>query len=350
MIQRANTKALENGVNVESILSMVREARTRGLKAPVLLMGYYNPLLAYGEERVLQDAKAAGANGFIMVDLPPEEAVRFRGHCTSYGLSYVPLIAPATSEGRMKLLCGIADSFLYVVSRQGVTGEKGTLNAKLPELLERVHRYSNGKPAAVGFGVSTREHFLSVGKIAEGVVIGSKIVSTLESAKEGEEARAVEEYCAQISGRRNGEANGTNGITREVGIIETMAEAKEPNGDAVHVDKVIKEEDQPKTNGHSKPGLVDQLEALNTSEKPDPEAIPSRFGEFGGQYVPESLMDCLRELEDGFNAARSDPAFWAEYRSYYPYMGRPGQLHEAERLTAHAGGAKVKVIGISSAV
>ena len=276
-----------------------------------------------------------------MVDLPPEEAVRFRGHCTSYGLSYVPLIAPATSEGRMKLLCSIADSFVYVVSRMGVTGAKGTLNAKLPELLERVHKYSGGIPAAVGFGVSTREHFLSVGQIAEGVVIGSKIVSTLEQAEEGQEAKTVEEYCAQISGRRGGEANGTNGVTREVGIIETMAEAKEPNGDAVHVDKIITEEDQPKANGHVEPGLADQLEALNTDEKPDPEAIPSRFGEFGGQYVPESLMDCLRKLEKGFNKAKADPAFWEEYRSYYPYMGRPGQLHEAERLTAHAGGAKI---------
>ncbi|KLU89470.1 tryptophan synthase [Magnaporthiopsis poae ATCC 64411] len=69
--------------------------------------------------------------------------------------------------------------------------------------------------------------------------------------------------------------------------------------------------------------------------------IPDRFGEFGGQYVPESLMDCLTELEDGFNKIKDDPAFWEEYRSYYPYMGRPGQLHLAERLTEHAGGAKI---------
>ena len=275
-----------------------------------------------------------------MVDLPPEEAVRFRGYCTSYELSYVPLIAPATSESRMKLLCGIADSFIYVVSRMGVTGVKGALNAALPELLEKVHRYSGGVPAAVGFGVSTREDFENVGKIAEGVVIGSKIITTLEQAEKGQGAKAVEEYCAQISGRKPGEHKQTNGTTREVGIVESIKEAKEPNGDAVHVDKVIKE--TPLMNGyHSKPGLADQIEALNTSEKPDPKAIPSRFGEFGGQYVPESLMDCLRELEDGFNAAMVDPSFWEEYRSYYPYMGRPGHLHLADRLTAHAGGANI---------
>lgn len=78
-------QALKNGINTEDVLQMIRDARKRGLKAPVMLMGYYNPLLSYGEERMLQDAKEAGANGFIMVDLPPEEALRFRNFCRSYG-------------------------------------------------------------------------------------------------------------------------------------------------------------------------------------------------------------------------------------------------------------------------
>lgn len=327
-IQKSNTQALKNGVTTESCLQMVRDARKRGLKAPVLLMGYYNPLLSYGEERMLQDSKEAGVNGFIIVDLPPEEAVRFRNYCTSYGLSYVPLIAPATSEHRMRVLCKIADSFIYVVSRMGVTGATGTLNAALPQLLDRVHKYSGNIPAAVGFGVSTRDHFLSVGKIAEGVVIGSQIVNVLADAAPGEGANAVKDYCNKITGR-----SGQVGNTREVGIVETMAEAAEPNG--VHVDKVITDADR------SGPGLIEQIEALNTDESVNENALPSRFGEFGGQYVPESLMDCLAELEAGFNEAKNDPKFWEEYRSYYPYMGRPGQLHKAERLTEHAGGANI---------
>ncbi|MCJ1253900.1 tryptophan synthetase [Lignoscripta atroalba] len=334
-IQKANTQALKNGVTVTSTLDTVREARRRGLKIPVLFMGYYNPLLSYGEERILKDAKEAGVNGFIVVDLPPEEAVRFRNFCTKGGLSYVPLIAPATSEARMKLLCKIADSFIYVVSRMGVTGVTGTLNAALPELLDRVHKYSNNVPAAVGFGVSTRDHFLSVGSIAEGVVIGSQIITTLANAPAGQGAREVEKYCSEITGRKGGPHNGTNGVTREVGIVETMDAAKEPNGE-VHVDEVIKDGQ----NGTG-PGLADQLEALNLNGDADPAAVPSRFGEFGGQYVPESLMDCLAELEEGFNKAKEDPKFWEEYRSYYPYMGRPGQLHLAERLTEHAEGANI---------
>ncbi|MCJ1472030.1 tryptophan synthetase [Lambiella insularis] len=335
-IQKANTQALKNGVTVTSTLETVRKARKRGLRAPVLFMGYYNPLLSYGEEKILRDAKEAGVNGFIVVDLPPEEAIRFRNFCTKGGLSYIPLIAPATSESRMKLLCKIADSFIYVVSRMGVTGATGTLNAALPELLERVHTYSNNVPAAVGFGVSTRDHFLSVSSIAEGVVIGSEIINRLASAPAGQGAKAVEQYCSEITGRKSGTHNGTNGVTREVGMVETMAEAKEPNGNGVHVDEIIGEGQ----NGAG-PGFADQLEALNMDGDADPAAIPSRFGEFGGQYVPESLMDCLAELEAGFNEAKDDPKFWEEYRSYYPYMGRPGQLHMAERLTEHAGGANI---------
>jgi tryptophan synthase len=230
----------------------------------------------------------------------------------------------------MRVLCKIADSFIYVVSRMGVTGASGTMNAALPQLLDRVHKYSGNVPAAVGFGVSTRDHFVSVGKIAEGVVIGSAIVNILAESAPGKGAKAVEEYCDKISGKSSWTQNST---TREVGIIETLNEAKEPNG--VHVDKVITDADVPEG-----PGLADQIEALNTDEGDD-SAIPARFGEFGGQYVPESLMDCLRELEDGFNEANADPKFWEEYRTYYPYMGRPGQMHLAERLTEHAGGANI---------
>ncbi|KAF1851649.1 uncharacterized protein K460DRAFT_271602 [Cucurbitaria berberidis CBS 394.84] len=328
-IQTANTQALKNGVTTVDVLQMVRDARKRGLKAPVLLMGYYNPLLSYGEEKMLQDAKEAGANGFIMVDLPPEEALRFRNFCRSYGLSYVPLIAPATSEHRMRVLCKIADSFIYVVSRMGVTGATGSLNAALPQLLDRVHKYSGNVPAAVGFGVSTRDHFLSVGKIAEGVVIGSQIINTIANAESGQGAKAVEEYCDKICGKSSRKT------TREVGMVEALAEAKEPTG--VHVDKVITDADTP-----DGPGLADQIEALNTNGDFDEEhAHPPRFGEFGGQYVPESLMDCLSELETGFSQAVNDPKFWEEYRSYYDWMGRPGHLHLAERLTEHAGGANI---------
>ena len=202
----------------------------------------------------------------------------------------------------------------------GVTGATGSMNAALPELLKRVHVYSGNVPAAVGFGVSTREHFLSVAGIAEGVVIGSQIINTIANATSGERAQAVRRYLAGITQRQ---VNGTNGVQH---TPETNGHPK--------VDGVVKNGDVP--NG---PGLADQLEELEEADNPG--KLPYEFGEFGGQYVPESLMACLAELEDGFQKIVKDPKFWEEYRSYYPYMGRPGHLQFANRLTEHAGGAKI---------
>ncbi|KAJ5759570.1 hypothetical protein N7520_006726 [Penicillium odoratum] len=330
-IQTANTKALENGVTVTTVLGFVREARSRGLKTPVMLMGYYNPVLRYGDERMLRDCKEAGVNGFIMVDLPPEEAVRFRDLCASTGLSYVPLIAPSTSDERMKLLCKIADSFIYVVSRMGVTGATGKLSANIPELLRRVHEYSGNVPAALGFGLSTRQHFLDVQEVAEGAVIGSQIITTVRNAAPGQAAKAAEEYISSITGRKL-ERDAQGNIVREINLVDPVHKVL-ANAET-QPSKVITEADTP-----AGPGLADQLVALNVTKEKS--ALPSRFGEFGGQYVPESLMDCLAELEHGFNEALNDPKFWEEFRSYYPYMSRPSSLHLAERLTEHVGGANI---------
>ncbi|BCR96494.1 tryptophan synthase TRP5 [Aspergillus luchuensis] len=330
-IQKANTQALANGVTIPLVLDQVRTARSRGLRAPVLLMGYYNPLMQYGEELMLQHCKDAGVNGFIMVDLPPEEAVRFRDLCASAGLSYVPLIAPATSESRMKLLCKIADSFIYVVSRMGVTGATGKLSSNLPDLLSRVHTWSGNVPTALGFGVSTREHFLSVQNISEGVVIGSQIITVLGDAPAGQAAKHAQDYLSSVTGRRL-ERDAQGKVTGSVNVLDPVLKEAPPA--LSQPTDVITNDDTP-----AGPGLVDQIEALNGSG--DPALIPSRFGEFGGQYVPESLMDCLAELERGFDQARNDPKFWEEYRSYYPYMGRPSSLHLADRLTEHVGGANI---------
>lgn len=206
----------------------------------------------------------------------------------------------------------------------GVTGATGTLNADLPQLLKRIKQYSGNVPTAVGFGVSTREHFLSVADIADGVVIGSQIITTLAKAGPGKRAKAAEEYCAEVCGRRNSVE------------YRTAQEAEALNG-THELNGEIKENGTAYTNGnHSE--VVEQAEA-NNSETGDPELFSARFGEFGGSYAPESLMYCLSELEKGFDKIRNDPEFWEEFRSYYPYIGRPSHLHVADRLTKHAGGA-----------
>ncbi|KAJ5341747.1 hypothetical protein N7541_010871 [Penicillium brevicompactum] len=300
-IQKSNLKALENGVTIASMLEMVRDARQHGLTTPVLFMGYYNPILRYGESKLMADCKEVGVNGFIVVDLPLKEAIRFREGCTKTGLSYVPLIAPSTTEERMKTLCQMADSFIYLVSRMGVTGATGTLNSELPTLIHKVKDLSGNVPVAVGFGISTREHFLSVTSIADGAVIGSQAITVLSNAPAGQAGKTIEEYCSQITER-----------------------------------KVVRD---------SSPGKAQVPKVTETDSTPEKETDladgQGRFGIFGGQYAPEALITCLDELNAGFEAALNDPKFWEEYKSYYPYMGRPSSLHLAQRLTEYAGGANI---------
>lgn len=300
-IQQANNIALDNGITVPKCLELLSQARDQGVTVPIILMGYYNPILKYGEQKFLKDAAEAGANGFIVVDLPPEEAIKFRTECTKYGLSYVPLVAPATSNDRLKILGEIADSFIYVVSKMGTTGASTKVSTGIQELYDRVRKYAGpDTPLAVGFGVSTREHFLTVGEVADGVVIGSKIITLIGDSKPGERGKVAYDYVQSILGNdfkpnypKTFERNNNN-------------QAKE-----------------------TKP-------VLEENHKYNP-----RFGDFGGQYVPEALHTCLAELEKGFEDAVADPEFWKEFRDLYSYIGRPSSLHKAERLSEHAGGAQI---------
>ncbi|KAJ5590006.1 tryptophan synthase [Penicillium hetheringtonii] len=310
LAMQSGGSALVNGVRIPTMLQMVQDARRLGLTVPVLLMGYYNPVRAYGEEKLLDDCRDAGVNGFIIVDLPPEEAVRFRDQCKVKGLSYIPIVAPSTTDSRMEMLCGIADSFVYVASKMGLTGASKTLDTGLEQLLSRVHHYTKGSvPAAVGFGINTREHFSNVARIAEGVVIGSRIIELLQEAPKGTGAEKVKKYCLHVSGR-----SGPCAI--EAVQDQTTRAAKT------------------KTTGPGQARVIDDQGDTASSDI-------ARFGQFGGQYVPEALMECLTELEDGFNKAFADPTFWEEIRSYASYTNRPSSLHLASRLTDYAGGARI---------
>lgn len=301
-IQIANNIALDNGVNTSVVLDLVSKARAAGTTVPIMLMGYYNPILQYGEDKIIKDARTAGANGFIVVDLPPEEAVNFRNICTSENVSFIPLVAPSTTTDRLVHLTTIADSFIYVASRMGTTGARGSLEDDLPEYLGRLRQYTKDIPLAVGFGISTREHVDTVGKNADGAVIGSKIISTIEAHASGtpeSRAEAVRAYISEVVG---GRAVTATSLEEFQTIMRTPSPSVKTNSE---------------TNS------------------------ASQFGEFGGQFVPEAMHDCLKELVEGFEKANNSEEFWEEFRSYYPYMNRPSNLHLAERLTEHAGGAKI---------
>jgi tryptophan synthase len=203
-IQVANQKALDNKVNMKDCLAFVREARASGVTIPIVFMGYYNPILNYGEQNFVRDASAVGADGFIVVDLPPEEAETFRDHAKKYSMSYVPLVCPTTSDQRIKKLTSLADSFVYCVSINGITGERTELPENLPIFINRVRQLTS-LPLAIGFGISTRRHFEAAGKLADGVVIGSAIIkvignATTENPGHDQAARA-REYAELVTGR-----------------------------------------------------------------------------------------------------------------------------------------------------
>lgn len=300
-IQAANNVALENGITVPQCLSLVAQARKEGVNVPIILMGYYNPILKYGEEKMIEDSAKAGASGYIVVDLPPEEAIKFRTNCAKYGLSYVPLVAPATTDARLQVLGGIADSFIYVVSRMGTTGASTEVSQGISDLCGRVRKFSGDVPLAVGFGVSTREHFLTVGEAADGVVIGSKIITLLGESQPGQRKDVAYKFVRSILGEN------------------------------------FSAEPAPAFKSYEAPSSVSDTKAvLRELHEYNP-----NFGDFGGQYVPEAMHSCLAQLERGFEEAVADEEFWKEFRALYSYIGRPSSLHKAERLTEHAGGAQI---------
>lgn len=306
-IQVANTVALQNGVTLRQTLSLVSQARDEGVTVPIILMGYYNPVMNYGEEQFIKDAAQAGVNGFILVDLPPEDALKIRNYARENGVSLVPLVAPSTTDERLELLAHIADSFVYVVSRMGTTGAQTSVTNDIGDLVSRVRKFTKDTPLAVGFGVSTREHFTSVGSVADGVVIGSKIVTLCKEAAEGTRYETAKTYCEGI----------LNGEKHAVLSTEEFKAA------------------------HSKSLEEVKQHIAVANEFDETHKFPSKFGDFGGQYVPEALHACLRELEAGFEEAVADPSFWEEFKSLHSYIGRPSSLHKADRLTQYCGGPQI---------
>ena len=191
VIQRATQIALEKGITVKKSLEAVKEIRRRGVDIPLVLMGYYNPMLSYGLKKFIHDAREAGADGFIIPDLPMEEAEEFQSilsdassaseTSTRSPLSAMPLIqmlAPTSPSERMEMIARNAKGFIYLVSVTGVTGERNSISEGLGELIARVREHTSA-PVCVGFGISTPEQAAQVGALADGVIVGSACVKMI---------------------------------------------------------------------------------------------------------------------------------------------------------------------------
>jgi tryptophan synthase alpha subunit len=200
-IQRAAMRALEQGMTPAGALEEIRELRGQGVVIPLIVMTYYNPILAYGQDGFVQDAAAAGVDGLIPVDLPPEEAEGLVGCCRAAGLDFIPLLAPTSSDERIARAVGLASGFVYCVSVAGVTGARAALPEGLGAFLGRVRRRTE-LPLAVGFGVSRREHVEALQGLADGVAVGSAIVDVIEQSSRGERESRIREYVEVLTGRR----------------------------------------------------------------------------------------------------------------------------------------------------
>jgi tryptophan synthase len=297
-IQHTNQVAIKGGTSeIPQCLKMVKEARERGLKVPVVLMGYYNPFFQYGVQKLCEETKAAGADGFIVVDLPPEEGIALNKACLENGLSNVPLVAPTSSDQRIGYLTDMASTFLYCVSVTGVTGARDTLPDDLEEFITRVRSHTN-LPLAVGFGISNPDMVQGVADISDGVVVGSAILKAMDAANATTEERA--------EAVRRSVAHLVTGVKQGAGA----------KNQATAVGQVPKESTADGSN--------------------------ARFGRFGGQYIPETLSVAFAEIEEAYNKIKDDPDFKAELAELRrDFVGGPTPLHKADRLTELAGGATI---------
>jgi len=181
VIQHATQVALEKGITVKKSLAAVAELRKRGVDIPLILMGYFNPMLAYGLEKFIHDAAEAGADGFIIPDLPMEESEEFEsivGADRDPPLPLIRMLAPTSSPERMERIARYAKGFIYLVSVTGITGERKSLAEGLGDLIAQVREHTS-TPVCVGFGIGTPEQAKEVGKMADGVIVGTACVKMI---------------------------------------------------------------------------------------------------------------------------------------------------------------------------
>jgi len=200
-IQQASFHALEQGVTVETCLDVVRKLRESGVEAPIVPMGYFNPLMSYGLERFTREAAEAGVDGLIIVDLPPEESDEMLAACEAAGLRLIYLVAPTSTEERIQEVARRASGFVYCVSVTGTTGARDEVSSGLAEFVGRVRNATN-LPIAVGFGISLPKHFETVARVADAAVIGSAIIDEIARSGPSEQSERLKSYAEVVTGRR----------------------------------------------------------------------------------------------------------------------------------------------------
>lgn len=181
VIQRASERALRHGFGIGEILETVAEAR-KEMDVPVVLFSYFNPLLQFGLDRLCREAESAGLDGVLVTDLAPEEASEFSAKLSACGLDMIFLVAPTSTDTRLRMVAERASGFIYAVSRAGVTGARANVSLDAARLVARVREVSD-LPVAIGFGISNAEQVAEVWRYADAAVVGSAIVAEIERLK-----------------------------------------------------------------------------------------------------------------------------------------------------------------------
>ena len=197
VIQLAAERALAKGIGMTQVLAFVRGFRARNDATPVVLMGYANPIERYGVERFVADAKDAGVDGVLVVDYPPEECEAFAATLRSNGLDPIFLLAPTSTEQRMKDVGRVASGYVYYVSLKGVTGAGHLDTAAVAQMVPRIKAHV-ALPVGVGFGIRDAQSAMAVGAVSDAVVIGSALVQLLETQSRDNVASAGGRFIADI--------------------------------------------------------------------------------------------------------------------------------------------------------
>ena len=177
-IQAGSLRALKGGMTLKKTLALVTEFRKRDNETPVVLMGYYNPIYIYGTDAFTADAKAAGVDGLIIVDLPPEEVHEIEGPARAAGIDIIYLTAPTSDDARLPVVVARASGFVYYVSITGITGTRSAAIGDIQSAVERIRRHTD-LPIGVGFGIKTPEQAAEIASVANAAVVGSALVDII---------------------------------------------------------------------------------------------------------------------------------------------------------------------------
>lgn len=201
-IQKAAMRALDAKGSIKNTFEIVKDFRKQNSTTPIILMGYLNPILNHGVEKFVNESKEIGVDGFIIVDLPPEEDLEFTKYSKKEGLSFIRLLTPTTTDERAKKVLESSSGFVYYVSITGVTGVKSAVKTEVGEHIAKIKKLTS-LPVCVGFGIKNAEQAKEFSEISDGIIIGSAIIDILEKnlSNKKDAVKKIEDFVKEVSSK-----------------------------------------------------------------------------------------------------------------------------------------------------